>query len=481
MLSLVLALAVIISTFQEVVHTDKGVIVGFRDGNVRQWLGVPYAEPPVGDLRFSPTREKRVWSGTWNATQYSATCFQPTQRSTPLSEDCLYLNVFSPVGGDNLPVMVWIHGGSFTTGSGDIYHGGDFVKQQNVVLITLNYRLGVFGFLHDDNMEYGSGLHGVLDQRMALEWVRKNVHLFGGNPRRITLFGESAGGSSVIFHLAMTRKDLFQRAIIQSGPVSYFSREQAGRIGKEFLAEIKCIDESLKCLRSRSSQEIMSAQMKMTPMSLSNIPLFRPVLHDIELPKSPLDMIESGTFHRVPILVGTNLHEMTWFLCPKWENLTIPEYVDYIKKEFGVERSQRIFATYLLSTYPSPKDALDDVLSDYIFRCDIRKLARSASKYVSVHMYSFEFYSGFSDRCRGVSHVHEIPYIFPSILKVYFGGYKLNQNEEKFGVWMKKQWFNFVAGLVDDIPRFDPQRSNYVQIKDDNLIPKDGFRNGFCQ
>lgn len=195
---------------------------------MNQYLGIPYAVPPVGSLRWTPPQPFGRWHGVFQATQFGNFCTQPGLGS----EDCLYLNVYTPHQRKNshkhhgLPVMVWIHGGSLVTGGGGFYDPTRIIEQSGVIVVTINYRVGLFGFFAHPAIDaegHLNGNYGLMDQQLAMRWVKRNINAFGGDPNRITIFGESAGGQSVYSNLASpTAAGLFQRAISESGSYAEF-------------------------------------------------------------------------------------------------------------------------------------------------------------------------------------------------------------------------------------------------------------------
>ena len=208
------------------VATESGVVHGEKDGTIRHFLGIPYAAPPVGPLRWKPPQRAPAWQGTRDATVVGTQCPQTLSYSgASYDEDCLFLNVWTPSGAHDLPVMVWLHGGAFIFGSGgDKYYDGSKLAQHGVVVVTINYRLGVLGFLAHPALDVedpsfpSSGNYGLLDQEAALAWVQRNIAAFGGDPKQVTLFGESAGGfSTCVQYLSSHTAGLFERAIAESG------------------------------------------------------------------------------------------------------------------------------------------------------------------------------------------------------------------------------------------------------------------------
>jgi len=256
--------------------TDSGPIEGALLGTSRVFLGVPYAEPPVGSLRWRPPAPKTPWQEPRVSIARGPTCAQGSPLdgafATGSSEDCLTLNVWTPErpGSAPLPVLVWIHGGGYILGSGGdgAYDGQAFSETTHSVVVTINYRLGPFGFLampelkQEDPALPSSGNYGLQDQRAALAWVKANAAVFGGDPERITIFGESAGGASVCQHMASPASaGLFARAIIESGPCDLISEEaDAFAQGADFAAALGCSGaDMLGCLRAKSTEQVITA------------------------------------------------------------------------------------------------------------------------------------------------------------------------------------------------------------------------------
>src|SRR6516162_5507008 len=236
-----------------VVRTDKGAVRGVRASGAREFFGIPYAAPPVGALRWRPPRPAARWTGIRNATWPGPACAQTGSIATGVittstSENCLYLNVYTPtvIGRGGLPVMVWIHGGGFTGGEGSIYDASKLAAKGHVIVVTINYRLGAFGFLALAGLDGqgASGDYGLMDQQAALRWAHRNARAFGGNPRDVTEFGESAGAASVCDNMASpAAAGLFARAIAESGCLlGGPSRQAAEAAGGTFAARLGCAD-----------------------------------------------------------------------------------------------------------------------------------------------------------------------------------------------------------------------------------------------
>lgn len=306
--------------------TLQGQVEGIEQGDILAFKGIPYAKPPVGELRFAPPEAATAWSGTLMADEFGNSCPQTGSAfngfTDSLDEDCLFLNVYTPSEGEDLPVMVWIHGGAFITGSGGSSYEPSRLVAEDVIVVTMNYRLGILGFMPADGLPEGSGQYGLMDQQLALQWVQDNIQAFGGNPDNVTIFGESAGGHSVLSQLvsagAITGSEgLFHKAIVQSGAYQPTQVPQAvgeAIIGAPVIADLGCNTEPdvLACLRDEarvSTQQILDAQGDMW---------FNPTWGEGILPHSiqaALTQQGGAAFPQgIPVMTGNNLNEGRLFL-----------------------------------------------------------------------------------------------------------------------------------------------------------------------
>jgi para-nitrobenzyl esterase len=305
------------------VQTESGIVRGIVGQDYRSFQGVPYAAAPVGDLRWRPPQPAVPWGAARDASEPGTPCPQIDPRGGALlgSEDCLYLNVTTPYGphADRpLPVMVWIHGGGFASGSGGAYNGRNLAIKGNVVLVTFNYRLGPFGFLAHLSLDAESpsglsGNFGLADQEAALRWVRRNIAAFGGDPSNVTIFGEEAGATSICAHLVSpTAAGLFQRAILQNGAcLGLLPRLDAAQNRGAALAEsLGCGDlkAAPSCLRSRSAAELLKASAappKSGEPGAASGPSWGPIVGAAGLPQQPADGFASGAFLKVSLMTGS--------------------------------------------------------------------------------------------------------------------------------------------------------------------------------
>ncbi|WP_255955698.1 carboxylesterase/lipase family protein [Streptomyces odontomachi] len=299
-----------------VVRTRAGAVRGTAGEGYRTFDGIPYAAPPVGSLRWAPPHPASPWRGVRDATRPASACPQPAGEvpGGSVDEDCLYLNVTAPDAARPdrpMPVIVWVHGGGFSTGAGSSYDAHRLATRGNVVVVTLNYRLGALGFLAHGGLP-GSGTFGLADQQAALRWVRANIGAFGGDRHNLTLAGESAGGFSVCAQLASpTAVGLFDRALIESGPCtgradrpfapSAISRTAADAAGAKLAKAVGCgaVRHVVTCLRRVSPARLLAAQ------DVDQQPAYATGL----LPRDPSTALAHGAVHHVPVLIGSNHDE----------------------------------------------------------------------------------------------------------------------------------------------------------------------------
>ena len=310
---------------ESVVETRRGRVRGTVEGAVRVFRGIPFAKPPVGPRRFGAPEAPEPWPGVRDAARFGPASHQASRPLAPIlgilvdeeSEDCLTLNVWTPAPADGArrPVMVWIHGGAWVIGSGSerTYDASHLVRRGDVVVVTINYRLGPFGFLR--TRELGGGLdatgnEAMLDQVAALEWVRDEIAAFGGDPGNVTVFGESAGSVNIACLLTMPRaRGLFHRAVLQSGSLNLTRPPSTALdVARQILAEVGLAPEHAHRLRDVPAKDLMAATNAVAGRSV--IPPFSPVADGELIPARPFAAIAEGSARGVPLIVGTNLEEM---------------------------------------------------------------------------------------------------------------------------------------------------------------------------
>lgn len=363
-----------------VVQTDKGAVRGFFTAGAREFLGIPYAAPPVGALRWRPPRPAARWAGIRDARSFGKVCAQAGSvgtgvTSTSTAEDCLVLNVYTPkmLPRRPLPVMVWIHGGGFSGGTANIYDSAVLAAKGNVIVVNINYRLNAFGFLalpslDRESRDNSSGDYGLQDQQAALRWVKRNSLAFGGNPFNVTIFGESAGGASVCDNMSSpAASGLFSHAIAESGCVSPgVTRQAAEQLGAALAKKLGCTDPGTAagCLRGKPAAAILKAEGAMG---------FSPVVGGRTLPRSSLDAFRSGRFIHVPLLQGTNHDEGRFFVAVGFDlpghPITAQQYPGLVRGMFGAGAAPAILARYPLSRFASPDLAFAQIFTDSRFSC----------------------------------------------------------------------------------------------------------------
>jgi para-nitrobenzyl esterase len=415
-----------------VVVTDRGAVRGFASGGIQSFLGIPYAAAPVGGRRWAPPAPHASWVGVRSATTFAPGCPQGASLLAEAStdEDCLYLNVFTPggVGGKPWPVMVWIHGGGLVSGDASSYLP-DRLVAQGVVVVTLDYRLGVLGFLAHPALAVGgvdraSGNYGLLDQQYALRWVQRNIAAFGGDPHEVTLFGQSAGGLSVHDQLASPEdRGLFQRAIVESGGYSGSqpTLKQAEAAGEAFAARVGCRVQTAVCLRRVPVAALLAAQ-----------PSFEvtPVVDGRFLTRTITSAFAAGRFVRVPVIEGSTRDEFRFFVVTGGL-LGIPRtrYRETISAILGVGPSTAgaIAERYPPRAYSSPSVALAAAATDALYACRAHEAARALARFVPTYQYEFadegapRFFPAARDFPLGAYHAAELEYLFtlrgvPSLL-----------------------------------------------------------------
>jgi para-nitrobenzyl esterase len=300
------------------VQTTPGALRGITLGEVDEFLGVPYAAPPVGDLRFRPPQPVAPWEGELNARAQHDTCSQTSSNDSPeiVNEDCLYLNIYRPKGTSasaRLPVLFHIHGGGNIQGRANNHDGTQIALTNDMIVVMVEYRLNAFGFLAlpsltSESSDHSSGNYALLDQQAALRWLHDNIAAFGGDPENVTISGQSAGGVSVCAHLASpTAAGLFHRAIIMSGSCVATPLADAEATGAILAAKLGCDDEATaaSCLRGKPAADVLQATADMGPM--------KPTAGGDVLPVTPGEAVASGAFNLVPVMMGTTHDEWRAF------------------------------------------------------------------------------------------------------------------------------------------------------------------------
>jgi para-nitrobenzyl esterase len=417
-----------------IVDTRSGKVEGAERDGYCVFKGIPFAAPPLGERRWRPPVREKPWDGVRDATRFGAEAAQAPNAMARFSggtaaprqdEDCLYLNVWTPGCDDaRRPVLVWIHGGAFVFGSGSTpwYHGGRFA-QHGVVLVTLNYRLGPLGFLHLGDLFgdalAGSGNAGLLDQVAALEWVRENIAAFGGDPDRVTMFGESAGAASVGTLLGMpAARGLVRGAIAQSGAASWFSwPDEATEFASRFVEALGVRAGDVDALRSCSTQQILDA-MRSVPVDVGRGRLpYQPVVDGHALPRPPLDAIREGSADGVALITGTNRHEMTLFnvLDPELGEIDDDRMVERLRLRLGAHAHDIVAAYRRRAPDASPIERWTELATDAVFRIPALRLADAQRPHGPVWVYRFDWETPVFGGVLRSTHALDLPFVFHNL------------------------------------------------------------------
>jgi carboxylesterase type B len=376
------------------VRTDKGLVSGTVTSTYRSFGTIPFAAPPVGTNRWRDPQPAQAWHGVRDATKPSPACAQTSQLGQPGSEteDCLYLNVTTPAKPSHKarPVMVWIHGGGFTAGSGSMYDARWLATKNDAVVVTVNYRLGVFGYFGYPGLP-GSGAFGLADQQAALKWVQRNARAFGGNPGNVTIFGESAGGLSVCAQLASPRAaGLFAKAIIQSGPcgLTFPALTEPGKFNRVWQprAEVEKLGtgtlgcQDIACLRAKPVNELLTVHDAFAS----------PAFDTAVLPIDPIVAQRTGRMHRVPTLVGSTHDEFTLFAALFFPQ-PVPEagYREQLVALYGERAADRIAARYPVNGNNDARDEVARVLTDQSWACPTQVTRTELGRHARVSGYEF--------------------------------------------------------------------------------------------
>ena len=381
-----------------VVQTQQGRAKGIAVNNVREFLGLPYAAPPTGALRWkAPAPPAAYTVSVFDASHFASECIQGTATAPSGSEDCLYLNVYVPGTASTgtsttLPVLFWIHGGGFILGSGSATDGAALAQKANAIVVTVNYRLNALGFLAHpalaaEDPNGATGDYGIMDQAAAMSWVQKNIAAFGGDPASVTIFGDSAGGHSVYVHLASPGSaGLFARAVPQSGGFSrqQESLQQAEADGVNYAKTWGCTDTtSAACLRSLPAAALLQG----------NPSAWYATIDGKVLPASTGVAFANGQYNRVPVMSGFTQNEGTFFVSAAFDAqgnpVTASGYAAAIQGFLGVSGTETA-AQYPVGQYASPSAALATIAGDHLFVCGELQDGDNLAKYSpAVYMYRF--------------------------------------------------------------------------------------------
>lgn len=444
----------------KIVETKYGKVEGFEENGLLKFLGIPYAAQPRGELRWKRARECARWDGILRADHYGDVAFQDDKEMEQGSDDCLNISVVRPKEGEKLPVFVWIHGGGYMIGSASdtLYHGDSFA-QDGVIYVNFQYRLNVIGFYDFstyagcDKIETNRGLSDMI---LALKWVHENIAAFGGDPERVTIGGESAGGAAVVTLMAVPSvRGYFQQVIAESALCNCVMTPQMQRKNVDLFLEGMGWDETNlyeKLMQADPFEMIRAARYQERVHQYRYPGIFEPgpVIDDL-LPERPIDAIRAGCAEGIKLIIGNNLHEGTMFVRP--ENTGFPNSWEMVEQMFVQNGNQDGYEA-VKAYYDDPAkeekygDAFVHFCTDYVWEMPSVKVADAQRQYADTWMYRFEFLSRFA-RETGmlVTHAFELPCVFGvkehEFSQVFFDG-ETGEAADRIIDDLHRPWVDFI-------------------------------------
>ena len=484
------------------VTTRLGEIKGIELEGCERYAGIRYAKAPVGDRRFRAPEPVEPWDGVYDATSFGPSAPQVAAmpgavgaaQGAVTDEDCLFLNVFTPQADDGArPVLVWIHGGAYTIGSGDIYDGSSFCRRGDVVVVTLNYRLGVLGWTPVDHLDpslAGSGNNGVRDQIEALRWVRDNIASFGGDPGNVTVFGESAGGGSVAAVICSPEADgLYHKAIIESGAPGFGAPKDPQRYTDELVAALGHPGGGLDVLRAATPAELVAAQAKVggleqlgrdpgTPIDgTGDGP--HPTVDGVVVTRTFVDAIREKGDRNVPLIIGTNVDEGTLFgmLLPR----DVPE--ESLVTSLGPSAGDPRAILDALKAKATGRPPLVDLMTDAVFRIpSLRGADAQAETGVPVWVYLFSWRTPVFGGMLGATHALEIPFVWDMVRDRAWSFLVGPEPPMVLAEAMQDAWISFArtgrptAAAIPEWPAYDTATRPTLELGDEIRVVADPGR-----
>jgi para-nitrobenzyl esterase len=474
----------------EPVSTRQGLIRGLEDPDYAAcaWKGIPYAAPPVGDLRLRAPEPPDPHKGVYDAYDVGPSCPQEETltsggESKSFSEDCLYLNIWRPAKSGKFPVMLWIHGGSFVAGTGsyDMYDGAHLAAEKDVVVVTINYRLGALGFmalpeLSEEDPDASTGNYGILDQIRALNWVQENIAGFGGDPDNVTIFGQSAGAMSVCtLVVSPGAAGLFHKAAAMSGPYHMIrTLEEAYESGKALSEKIGCAGpDVLECLREKPVEAFgQKSENDLLAMGIT----YSPCVDGYVLPDMPLTLIEQGRYHKGPMILSTTRDELRIYtLMIPGLGLWMRSTINALLRFLTGPNYDEIKSMYSYSDYRRPIDLAFAFGNEMTFDTPAFRIGEAMAGQNPVYLYRFDWNDTRFPHKMGAFHALDIPFVFGSMnidsrIAKLLASKKTYEENEHLGLKMMSYFTNFAKtgdpneeGLPQ-WPKYDTENRNRMHF-----------------
>jgi carboxylesterase type B len=461
---------------QSVVHTAQGDLRG-SGTEIKVFKGIPYAAPPVGPLRWKPPQPAAAWTGTRDAASFGNDCMQkprPDSRAPAISEDCLTLNVWAPASARPLPVMVWVYGGGFVDGTSSLpMYDGEALARRGAIVVTLNYRTGVFGFLAHRGLEaespnHSAGNYGILDTIEALRWIRQNIAAFGGDNTRVTVFGESAGASMLdMVMISPLSEGLFQQAILESPgamrPLSTLTEAEA-------IADVAGPD--IAALRAMPASQVLALNEKIVPQvrRLTTPRALGPIQDGWVVPRTDTQALATGQMQKVPLIVGGNSDEGRLFV-KDWPINDAAAARTYAEQNFG-NAADEMIALYHLNEDAAVKPGLFYAFGDTQFNYGVRGLARGMSA-VQPKTWRYLFTRSPGGEATPPTHSEEIDYVFGNLGAPRFVPRRpMTADDRKLSDTMMEAWVQFArtgdpnGENTPAWPAYDAATDPYLEFSD---------------
>ena len=458
------------------VITTTGPVTGSAEGSVLSWKGIPYAAPPIGDLRWRPPVAASCWTTERVTTTFGAVCPQLTDAGeVEGNEDCLTLNVWAPSAATSAPVMVFIHGGGNIQGAGSdpTYDGAALAMKTGAVVVTFDYRLGALGFfassaLDAERTEHVSGNYGILDQIAALAWVKANITGFGGAPDRVLLFGESAGAQDTLIHVASPLSTgLFAAALVESGGSYHTTLAENETAMQAVIDAVDCTSAPSVpgCMRAVPAATLAAIPSAGGP--LGHGMRYVPSIDGYLLADTVPNLIAQGHHNHVPLVIGSNADE-TSRMVPRVT--TAAEYQAAVQQQYGAPAAA-LLQLYPASAYATPQKALIRLTTDVTWTCPTRRLARSASAHQAEPVFRYHFTwtaPGASGAAVGATHGIELPFVFGNF--AVFTGFTPSAGDLALSTAMGGYWSRLAAtgepsgGTTPLWPHYDAASDSYLEL-----------------